>query len=45
MSYFSENLTILVAKVESVPGTMETLTAADFNAKVFNPTVTMTGRA
>jgi hypothetical protein len=42
MAYFSENLTILVAKVETVPGTMETLTAADFNAKVFNPTVTMT---
>lgn len=42
MSYFSENLTILVAKVETTPGTMESLTAADFDAKVFNPTVTMT---
>lgn len=42
MSYFSENLTILVAKVETTPGTMETLTAADFDVKVFNPTITMT---
>lgn len=42
MSYFSENLTVLVAKVETTPGTMETLTADDFDVKVFNPTITMT---
>lgn len=42
MSYYSENLTILVAKVETTPGTMETITAADFNTKIFNPTISMT---
>lgn len=42
MSYFSENLTVLVAKVETTPGTMETLTSEDFDAKIFNPTITMT---
>lgn len=42
MSYFSENLTILVAKVETTPGTMETLGTSDFDCKVFDPTVTMT---
>lgn len=41
MSYYSENLTILVAKIESVPGTMETLDNDDFDFKVFNPTVTI----
>lgn len=39
--HFSENLTILVAKVETTPGTMETITTADFNCKVFNPAITV----
>ena len=45
MSFFSENLTILVGKIEGVPGTMETLTSADFDFKVFNPTVAITVEA
>ena len=45
MAYFSENLTILVAKVETVPGTPATITSADFDFKVFNPTITMSVEA
>lgn len=41
MAYFSENLTMLVGKLESVAGTVETFTAADYDVKVFNPTVTV----
>ncbi len=39
---FSENFTILVGKVETTPGVMETLDNDDFDFKVFNPTVSMT---
>lgn len=39
---FSENFTILVAKLETTPGVMETLDNDDFDFKVFNPTVSMT---
>lgn len=41
MSYFSENLTVLVAKEETVPGTMATITSSDFDVKIFNPTISM----
>jgi hypothetical protein len=41
MRYFSENFDFIVATLESTPGTMETITAADFNSAIFNPTFTM----
>ena len=38
MSY-TQNLRILVGKLEGTPGTMETLTSADFDARVRNPEI------
>lgn len=39
---FSSNLRILVGKLESVAGTMETLTAGDFDVRVRSPELTIT---
>ena len=41
MSSYLQNLRILVAKAESVPGTAETLTAADFDVRVRNPEISI----
>lgn len=40
--YYLKNLRILVAKVETTPGTMETLTSSDFDVRVRNPEVSPT---
>ena len=42
MSYFLYPLRILVGKIESSPGTMETLTSADFDVRIRNPEITPT---
>ncbi len=39
MAPYSENLRILVAKEETIPGTMETITSADFDIAVKDPTI------
>ncbi|RPH42665.1 MAG: hypothetical protein EHM87_16130 [Burkholderiales bacterium] len=42
MAYLLHPLRVLVGKVESVAGTMETLTSADFDVRIRNPEVTAT---
>ena len=42
MAYFLYPLRILVGKLETTPGTMETLTDADFDIRIRNPEVTPT---
>lgn len=41
-SYFSNNLRILVAKIEGTPGGGQTITPVDFDVRVRNPVVTPT---
>jgi len=39
--YLSQNLRFLVGKIETVAGTMETLTASDFDVRVRDPQITL----
>ena len=39
--YYNKNLRILVGKLETTPGTMETLTNSDFDVRVRNPEVSL----
>lgn len=41
-NYFSSNLRILVGKLETTPGSMETLSESDFDVRVWNPEVSIT---
>jgi hypothetical protein len=42
MAYFLYPMRVLVGKLETTPGTMETLTSADFDVRVRNPEITPT---
>lgn len=42
MAVYSQNLRFVVGRLEGTAGTMETLTSADFDARLYNPAVTIT---